>query len=133
MLDALHRICDAGGRLLGVTRTLFEGDPTFVTAIAFRFEGLTVTFHAVSDDDTLDCVVGELVAEPQETTADASESLPWSACLGLTPAWIWQMTNQQGYTDGIRMEFGEPARPVIVELLVIGSAIRVFTTTEVGV
>lgn len=133
MLDTLHRICDAGGRLLGVTRALFEGDPTFVTAIAFRFEGLTVTFHAVSDDDTLDCVVGEFVAEPEEVLADASESPPWPACLGLSPAWIWQLTNQQGYTDGVRLEFGEPARPVVVELLVIASAIRVFTATEVEV
>lgn len=133
MLDTLHRICDAGGRLVGVTRALFEGDPPFVTAIALRFEGLTVTFRAVAEDDTLDCVEGELVAMPEEVTADASESPPWRACLGLTPAWIWQMTNQQGYTDGVRLEFGEPGRSGTVELLVIASAIRVFTATEVGV
>jgi Family of unknown function (DUF6334) len=133
MLDILRRICDTGGRLLGVTRALFEGDPTFVTALAFRFEGATVAFRAMSDDDTLDCVAGDLVAELWETTADASGARPWSACVGLSAAWIWQLTNQQGYTDGVRMEFGEPTRPVIVELLVIASAIRLFTATEAGV
>jgi len=131
MLDTLARIYNDGGRLLRVTCTLFEQNPRFVTAIGLRFESVSAVFRAVPDDDTLEARVGSLAPEPDETYNDASDSAPWNGCLGLQLRSAWRLTNQQGYTDGVRLEFNEPdqACRTVVELVVVASAIRVFVAS----
>jgi hypothetical protein len=135
MLDALARIYDDAGRLLGVTYTLFEGGPRFVTSVALRFESLTAWFRAVPDDDTLAVEFVALPISDGESVVDVSAELPWADCLECGVSWAWRMTNQQGYTDGIRFEFGRPNEvvSVIVELVVVASAIRLFVSREAGV
>ena len=134
MLDTLRRICDDGGRLIGVEYTLFGGDPGFVTAVGLRFEALAAVFRAVPDDDTLVAGTGPLVPVADETLTQVGHSLPWAACMGLGICWAWSWTNQQGNTDGVRLEFSEPGKAslAVVELLVIASAIKVFVATEAG-
>src|SRR4051812_35376877 len=134
MLDTLRRICDDGGRLIGVGYALFGNDPGFVTAIGLRFESLAAVFRAVPDDDTLVAGTGPLVPTADEAVTQAGHSLPWSTCMGLGVCWAWSWTNQQGYTDGVRLEFSEPgkASQAVVELLVIASAIKVFVAIEAG-
>jgi hypothetical protein len=126
MLDLLRQVCDEAGRLLGVEYALFEGDPGFVTGIGLRFESLAVRFRAVSDDDSLIASLGSLRAEADEVIVTATATGPWPRCLGLGVCWGWQLTNQQGYSDGVRLEFVEPGREAraVVELIVIASAIR---------
>jgi hypothetical protein len=102
MLDTLAKIYDTAGRLVGVSQTLFEGDPRFVTTVGLRFESLSAVFRAVPDDDTLAASLEPLVPEPTETLIDASQSAPWSACVGFSIYCAWRLTNQQGYSDGVR-------------------------------
>ncbi|MGE8280516.1 MAG: DUF6334 family protein [Stenotrophomonas sp.] len=42
-------------------------------------------------------------------------------------AWAWLMTNQQGYTDGARLEFGDPdnQQSMVVKLVAGASSICV--------
>lgn len=72
--------------------------------------------------------IGPLVATPEETLVDVSATPPWSACIGLGARWLWELTNQQGYTDGLRFEFGEANKPfeVVVELIVLACEIEIF-------
>ena len=60
MLDTLAKIYDDGGRLIGVSQTLFEGDARFVTAFGLRFESVSAIFRAFPDDDTLAVSLGLL-------------------------------------------------------------------------
>jgi uncharacterized protein DUF6334 len=128
MLDTLAKICDDGGPLVGVSYTLFEGDPQFITAVGLRFESLTAVLRAVPDDDSLEASLGLLAPEPHETLFEATDSGPWPACMGLGICWAWCLTNQQGYSDGVRLEFSEPgvASSAVVEFIVAASAIHVF-------
>ena len=74
----------------------------------------------MSDDDTLAVTLGSLDSEAEETLTEASTTPPWSACIGLGVRGAWRLTNQQGYSDGVRLEFGkleERARAVL-ELIV---------------
>jgi hypothetical protein len=132
MIDPLAKIYDDSGRLVSVSQTLFEGDPRFVTAVGFRFESLSAIFRAVPDDDTLAVSLGSLVPEPTETLIDASQSAPWSACIGFSICWAWRLTNQQGYSDGVRFEFSELGKesPAVIELIVAASAIQAFVVTS---
>jgi hypothetical protein len=128
MLDTLAKIYDDGGPLVGVSYTLFEGDPKFVTAVELRFESLTAVLRAVPDDDTLAVNLSMLAPRPGEMLIDATDSGPWPSCIGLGICWAWRMTNQQGYSDGVRLEFSEPggASIAVVELVVVASAMHVF-------
>ena len=76
MLDILARVFDAAGSLVGVSYALFEGDPHFITAVALRFDELTVVFRAVPDDDTLATGVGTLTPAEDEVLADMSHEAP---------------------------------------------------------
>jgi hypothetical protein len=126
MLDILAKIYDEGGPLVSVACTLFEGDPRFIIAIELRFQLLSAVFRAVADDDTLAMSLGPLVPGPDETLIEAHKSAPWSACVGLSIRWAWQLTNHQGYNDGVRLEFSGPGQEsgTIVELVVVASAIH---------
>jgi uncharacterized protein DUF6334 len=128
MLDVLAKIHDEGGRLTGVSCIQFGGDTRFTTAIGLRFERLSAILRANPDDDSLVVSLGALTAGSDEMLADISNAAPWSVCLGAGACWLWELTNQQGYKDGMRLEFGNPNEHSrgVVELLVVASAIQVF-------
>jgi hypothetical protein len=134
MLDILAKIYEDGGRLVDVAYTLFGGDQHFVTAIGLRFESVSAVFRAVSDDDTLALSLGPLLPSPEETVVAASGSHPWSECAGLGVRWAWRLTNQQGYSDGVRLEFSEPGQVsrAVVEMVVVASAIHLFVAVRSG-
>lgn len=72
--------------------------------------------------------LGTLTPEPSETLIESGNSAPWSACMGFGICWAWRLTNQQGYSDGVRLEFSEPGEVsrAVVELIVAASAIELF-------
>ena len=130
MLETLAKIYDHGSWLTSATIARFDGDLRFVTGVELGFGSLYATFRANKDDDTLVTTIGPLVATLDETLVDVSASPPWSACVGLGARWLWELTNQQGYTDGVRFEFGESGKPfqVVVELVVLACAIDIFVS-----
>lgn len=128
-LDRVHE----GGPLVRVELFQFQSDPKYVTEVRFRFQQDVVTFLAVSDDDTVTAECGEPVAPGDEGVwVDVSHQPGWSGCIGCEVAWAWAMTNQQGYTDAIRIEFeNAPGHTTgIVEFVVIGSAFDFFAARE---
>jgi hypothetical protein len=128
MLNTLAKIYDDGGTLVSVAYTLFEGDPRFITAIGLRFESESAVFRAVPDDDTLEATLGPLVPGPRETLIEDGDSELWLSCMCSRVRGAWRLTNQQGYTDGIRLEFGQPdgMSRATVEMVVSASAIQLF-------
>lgn len=128
MLDVLAKINEGGGGLIGVAYTLFDGDTQFVTGVGLRFESACATFRADADDDTLSANLEPLLPNPDETLIDVGNSAPWSDCSGLGVSWAWQLTNQQGYSDGVRLEFSEPGQAfrTVLEMVVSASAIQVY-------
>jgi hypothetical protein len=135
MVDELWRIVDEGGTLTGVDHALFEGDSQFVTAVVLRFERLTAVFRAVSEDDTLAVTIGAHQSEESESITGVERSCSWASCLGQSLCWAWRLTNQQGYDDGVRLEFGTPGQHHLerttVELIVAASSIELFHVVEI--
>jgi len=127
MHNTLAKLFDDGGRLIGVTYALFEGDPRFVTAVGLRFESVSAVFRAIADDDTLAASLSPLIPDPEETLIEAATSSPWLECIGLSVCWAWQLINQQGYSDGVMLEFSERGKEPLatVKLIVAASAIRI--------
>jgi hypothetical protein len=132
MLDTLAKMVYESGPLVSVAYLRFDDDPNFVTAVGLRFESMSSAFRAVEDDDTLAVSLGNLSSTETEELIDSTHSDPWSACLGLGLRWAWRLTNQQGYSDGVRLEFGDPDKPssLMVEMTVAASAIQIFEATR---
>jgi hypothetical protein len=128
MLEILAKIFDDGGPLVSVTYLLFEGDARFITAVGLRFGLISAVFRAIEADDTLAVSLVPLARRQHETSLEATSFAPWNACSGLGIRWAWRLTNQQGYSDGVRLEFGnsDEASSTVVELIVVASAIQTF-------
>jgi hypothetical protein len=129
--EALDRVCE-GGPLLGVDVFRFQGDPNFVTAVRFRFGQDEITFRAVADDDTVTAEYGPTAIEDDGTWVNVSAQPGWSDCVSGHSPWAWTMTNQQGYTDAVRIEFAKPPGRTsrVVEFVVVASAFRFFVAHE---
>ena len=95
-------------------------------AVELQFDTLTISFSAVADDDTIAVSSGSY-SDPSRQTINA----PWTSCIGKPLQWTWLMTNQQGYTDGARLEFTDPdsQHSVIVELVAGASSLCVYLAT----
>lgn len=129
----LAKIYEEGGPLVSVEYLVFQGNARFVTAVGLLFASVSVVFRAVEADDTLAVILSRLVPGEDETPVEATNSVPWSACLGSSVRWAWRLTNQQGYPDGVRLEFGVPDKAsTVVELIVAASAIQIFVATRSG-
>ncbi|MFC5571604.1 DUF6334 family protein [Lysobacter yangpyeongensis] len=124
MFTALKTACDRGGPLVGVRVAPLVPGSTLIGAFELRFKELTVTL-SVADDDEISVTSAPLL---QPTPAHASAPFAWSRCIGKRLRWAWLLTNQQGYTDGVRLEFGDPdvSESVVVELVVAASSLHPF-------
>jgi hypothetical protein len=129
VIESLRKIFDEGGRLVTVENALFQGDKNFITAVCLKFEGLTAVFKAMPDDDTLEVTIGQFEVGGDEEIVSASANHPWADLIGGQVCWGWVLTNHQGYTDGVRLEFrDEPLQTLgIVEMIVAASMIHIST------
>lgn len=133
MLDTLWKIIQEENQLFeSVAYALFEGDQNFITAIELRFTSLVFNVRAIADDDTLAINLGSLQLESDESLFEPETSDLWSSCIGKPIVWGWRLTNQQGYDDGLRLEFSTRDNNIgpIVEFVVMASAIQVYSSTR---
>ena len=126
MLELLRNACCDGGNLRYVREILLDPNYPPIMAVELQFDTLTISFSAVADDDTIAVSSGSY-SGPSRQTINA----PWTSCIGKPLQWTWLMTNQQGYTDGARLEFTDPdsQHSVIVELVAGASSLRVYLAT----
>ena len=126
MFTALKTACDHGGPLLGVREAPLVPGSRLISALELRFNEVTVTLSA-ADDDEISVTPAPL---PQPTPTHPSTPSVWSRCIGKRLCWAWLLTNQQGYSDGVRLEFGDPDSPesVVVELVVAASSLHPFVS-----
>lgn len=104
-------------------------------AIVLRFESGSTTV-SVSDFDSVEIVS----AEPQlstrsgkgESTSDSlpsplTRASPWARLMGTDVVWAWVLTNNQGFSDGIQIEFIDLESRVttIVQLMAEGGSLDV--------
>ena len=121
-----------GDQLLGVDAFRFQGDPNFVIAIRFWFRQDRVTFLAMPEEDRVAASLRPVAIEDEGTWVDLSTQPGWSECVGSMVSWAWAMTNCNGYTDAIRIEFKLPhdRGSRVVEFVVMASAFRFFEARE---
>ena len=126
MLELLRNACYYGGNLRHVREILLDPNYPPIMAVELQFDMPTIVLSAIADDDTIAVTAGSS-SGPSRQTLNA----PWTSCIGKPLQWTWLMTNQQGHTDGARLEFTDPdsQQSVIVELVAGASSLCVYLAT----
>lgn len=101
---------------------LHDRDLNAVVAVRLIFEELSVYMTVNCDDDTI-CVSGDTpVFTKDERWSDAGGL--WSKAVGRRIQWYWEMRNNQGYWDGLQIEFVEAQEakaPICIQAVTIAS------------
>ena len=129
-LALLHQVANDAGSLVQVQRVTWNELPNDVASFVLTFQKMQLTVNA-RDDDTVELVEGAIASNP-EYSLQTGDEYPWSEAIGKPIRWGWLMTNQQGYQDGIQIEFAhnvaEPS--TIVQMVAVSSSLRVFCVQE---
>lgn len=123
MIQLLRQACNDGGKLEKILESSFHPSSRLIDGLELRFETLTLSISAVADDDTIALSLGGLDRPSLRTS---NQFL--CQCLGKPLQWAWLTTNQQGYTDGIRLEFQDQsgAAAVILDIIVAASMLNFY-------
>ncbi len=91
-----------------------------------------IFFVIVKPDDELEMTDEkiDLVLEKEGyKSTQMSHEIPWKLAIGNHVRWIWTLTNQQNYLDGLQFEFANNVnqKSVIIQLIAIASRIDIRT------
>lgn len=131
--DYMGTLHDTAGNLVAVRYSIYDAGPDgqdWVDAVEIRFEGATASVYAEPDFDTIRLELGDLTVREGCYVKSATTVKPWVAAVGRSPTWIWLLTNQQGYEDGLRFEFSMSQQEEelnVITLVVIASGIQIFS------
>ena len=136
--DQIGILYDKGGKLIGVKYSVFDAglDGTdWVESVEMQFENIVITVYVDTDFDTLRVNLGEMKVNSDCYLKVVTSVKPWDELIGRRIAWIWLLTNQQGYEDGLRFEFstkekGKESR--ILTLIGIASSIQFFLSQKIN-
>ena len=125
--SAVH---ETGECLVGVNGYFFVDGVSnnMLVAIRFHFENEIVVV-AAREDDSLDIFGMERnYDEENQLFRDLSGTAPWDLAISKPLLWSWRMINQQGYLDGLQMQFGRNVHASIVQvqLIAIASEIKIY-------
>ena len=134
-IGTLH---DTADKLIGVRYSMYDATSNgqdWIDAIELQFENGTVaTVYVDSESDSLKLELGEVELRDDCYVRDASPLVPWKEALGRSLSWIWLLTNQQGYEDGLRFEFSsnnEGKNVSVVTLIGIASRIQIYSSEKI--
>ena len=122
--DLLQTACYDAGRLLKVAETPLWVGAAMTGALELRFETATLWISVDPEFDTI--LLHATAPDGMDETPRRHPHAFWDECLGMCAQWAWLMTNQQGYTDGVRFEFGNPDTPntIAVDIVAVASGLE---------
>jgi hypothetical protein len=127
--EPFSRVHETGEHLVGVKGYFFVDATSddMLVAIRFHFDSDIVVI-AVREDDSL-AIFGTAwnCTEEGVVSRELSGIAPWNAAVTKPLLWSWRMINQQGYFDGVQLQFGENVDDSIVQvqLIAIASEIKI--------
>lgn len=120
----ISSIVESGAHLKTIECFGFEELPDQISAVRMNFESVSLTFGIDEEFDE----VTSLTERELEAMISCQLSPQLERVIGSRCVWCWKMTNNQGYTDGLRFEF---SNGVIVEFVAVASIFNIFIATEV--
>jgi len=120
-------LCSSNELLMNVEGQFFVYDEmSMMVAVKLTFE-IAVVLLSAMNDDTMNVEFGGVFTNLDQHEVRPLTSLsPWKNAMSRPLAWAWRMTNQQGYFDGLQLDFAESTEVEAsrIQLLVVASEIK---------
>lgn len=118
--EMMYEIWRKSGTLRSVKILRYQGleGVALVKGVSFQFSNAALSISITEDTDEVMISEEDLLPlEDEEKVLDVSDDPEWSDVIGLTARWFWLLRNQQGYEDGMRIEFANVNK---IEQMAIG-------------
>lgn len=118
--DSSMPLTDVFGQYL-----VWDGPPALI-ALRLEFGNQVLLLTALEDDSLKVRANEDFLALADHAVTQLTQTSPWKSAVSRPLMWAWVMVNQQGYLDGIQLDFArssedEAAR---IQVLVIGSSLK---------
>lgn len=117
----LREVVNSFGAIKAVAVEEYEA--VILSTVKITLESGELVISAVPDDDT---VRVSLSSDPGVIFRDVSVEDPWRCLIDSEPLWIWLLTNQQGYTDGIQIYVQRDSFDFCIQLVTMASSLRAY-------
>jgi len=121
----LSNLVENSGKLMGVKSYSFSELPNEIAAIDLSFERCGCFIRVVEDTDEIAVSSTPDLVGLVESRMDVAIS----GYKGLELLWAWGLMNNQGYSDGLRLQFKN--KDVAVEFVVEASSIKQYLVSKV--
>ncbi len=94
-----------------------------ICGLLFSFEGMA--FYSTVSSDTDEIAIQEFVPSSHKETKYPNRL---NACIGKKLIWAWTLENQQGYSNGLRLEFEDS---LVFDFIAVASDLKIFDAQEI--
>jgi hypothetical protein len=130
VINLMGSMATNSGQLEDVDYFYWDDIRIFTVIIKLVFQHETF-FILANGDDSLELTrkFPNLPSLEELTMTRGSEMVPWRFAIGRHLRWGWMMINQQGYFDGIQLEFGngDKEESISIQLIAIASSLKIQT------
>ncbi len=108
-----------------------------LTELKFGFENGVLNFMVIQEDDTIHfgCSPG-IGSYSHKKDVKGNIAATLSPLISSRLIWMWKLTNQQGYEDGIQLEFGKKdslcQAKRIIQMMAIASTLKLYSIDVVA-
>ena len=134
VINLMSSMADESGSLKEVEYFYWDDMTTFTVIIKLVFQQDVFFILAKGEDDSIELTKSfpQISSLAELTNTICSEMIPWKLVIGRHIRWAWIMINQQGYLDGIQLEFGngDKKESIIVQIITIASSLKVTVVNQ---
>ena len=111
---------------MNVSEYSFPELPEEIALLILKFENLSCAFRIVEDSDEI------FISLDVGTDGFVNRKLSsfWTETFGKNIMFAWELTNNQGYRDGLQLEFTENS--LTIQFLVVASSLRLYKIEQVS-
>jgi hypothetical protein len=131
-IELLTQIVYQSGVLQQVEYVIDPQNLDGLQAIVFIFENDIYTARCLAEDNTIKLSPGRPKVADLYQIVSASKQKPWSMVINARLLWAWSLTNQEGYFDGLRLEFASNStnKAVIIEVVSRALSLKIYQFIE---
>jgi Family of unknown function (DUF6334) len=104
-------------------------------AFLMYFDKIVAMIRVIEEDDTIELTSIDIELANKFDTIDVSDNSLWKDAIGSQLHWVWSLTNNQGYTDGIQFEWTNHylKKIIIVQAIAAASCFRLYKVAQFSV
>jgi Family of unknown function (DUF6334) len=97
-------------------------------AFLMYFDRIVAMISVIAVDDSVECRAIDFDLANKLDAIDVSKNALWKNAIDSQLLWVWSLTNNQGYTDGIQFEWTNHSLKIsiVIQAIAIASYFRLY-------